>query len=467
MNCAQVKESLIDFLYDELPQDMRASFIEHLEGCPTCKAEVASFERTLGRARVALGGPLDEEPPARIHLAAIEAAKTAAKPAARTKSPAPREELGFFARLWRTPWFLPAFGAASIATAVFLVRVLKNPEVLPGQHPHAIEERSLALPQGPSPETVPADQPMTAPTAATERPSNLAETKAIGSRVGADKAAAKRSVARSHATASSSKGGGGPMLFAEPPPPRPTAAKASKDVDDLLGGFKETESLQRRAQPAVAPAASTPEWARGEEAHDEQPAKKLASPAKKMPRNEPTQDRARPSTLSPSAGTSAGALAPAPAPPRAPVGAPAPLPARTYPAESATSTPPPSGPPAVKRKAGRQSSEEAPGSAERPYDDLAKESKEVNGAKDKNVRSSNTPGPSLEESLRRAERLYANQDWSAAATAYRDLLNRFPNHKDVQRWRARMNESNIAYQRTLEAKRKKTTSDDPLSGSMK
>ncbi len=440
MNCAQVKEQLVDFLYDELPPNAHASFVSHLDGCPACKAEVASFEHTLGSARVALGGPLDEGPPARIHIAAVEAAKAAT----RTKSPAPRDEPAFFARLWRTPWFLPAFGAASIATVVFLVRVLKNPEVLPGQRPHSIEERSLALPQGPSPETVPAAQHMMAPTAHTERPSNLAETKAIGSRVGADKASAKRGVAWSHATASSGKGkattglgglrldqgksgAGAPMRFAEPPPPRPTAAKASKDVDDLLGGIKETESLP------------------------------------------PTHDMAKPSMVSPqhSAGASSGGLAPAPAPPSARFGAPAPLRARTSPAESTTSTPPPSEPPAVKRKAWRQSNEEAPGSAEGTDDDLAKEAKQVNEAKDKNARSSNTPGPSLEESLRKAERFYASQDWRAAATAYRELLNRFPHHKDVQRWRARMSESNIAYQRTLEAKRKKTTSDDPLSGSMK
>ena len=112
MNCAQVKERLIDFLYDELPLEARASFAEHLGGCAACKAEVASFERTLGSARVALGGPLNEEAPARVHLAVIEAAKAAAKQAAATQAKLPhqRDDLGFFARLWRTPWFLPAVG---------------------------------------------------------------------------------------------------------------------------------------------------------------------------------------------------------------------------------------------------------------------------------------------------------------------------------------------------------------------
>jgi hypothetical protein len=89
------------------------------------------------------------------------------------------------------------------------------------------------------------------------------------------------------------------------------------------------------------------------------------------------------------------------------------------------------------------------------------------GAKDKKAgeKAGEKAGPSLDESVRKADRLFASQDWNAAATAYRDLLRRFPSHKDAPKWRDRMNESNVAYQRTLEAKRKKAVSDDPLSGS--
>lgn len=86
-------------------------------------------------------------------------------------------------------------------------------------------------------------------------------------------------------------------------------------------------------------------------------------------------------------------------------------------------------------------------------------------ARDKAGKRSSDASPTLEESVKKADRLFASQDWNAAVAAYRDLLRRFPSHKDAPKWRARMNESNVAYQRTLEAKRKKAVSDDPLSGS--
>ena len=33
MNCAQIKEQLVDYLYEELPPKARESFTEHLQGC--------------------------------------------------------------------------------------------------------------------------------------------------------------------------------------------------------------------------------------------------------------------------------------------------------------------------------------------------------------------------------------------------------------------------------------------------
>lgn len=139
MNCAQVKEQLVDYLYGELSASARSAFVEHLRGCPGCQAEVAGHERALGHARGAITGPLLQEPPARVRLAVMEAARTQAR-ALRQAERADRP--GFFARLLRTPWVLPAFGAVSVATVVFLVRVLKDPEVVPGQRPTAVfEER--------------------------------------------------------------------------------------------------------------------------------------------------------------------------------------------------------------------------------------------------------------------------------------------------------------------------------------
>ena len=78
MNCAQVKEQLVDFLYDELSPSLRTAFTEHLRGCPGCQAEVATHEKALGQARAALGGPLLQEAPARVRAAVLAAAQAAA-----------------------------------------------------------------------------------------------------------------------------------------------------------------------------------------------------------------------------------------------------------------------------------------------------------------------------------------------------------------------------------------------------
>ena len=461
MNCAQVKETLIDFLYGELSAEMRSAFVEHLDTCPSCKTEVAGYERTLDSTRAALGGPLLAEAPARVHLAVLEAAKSAAKQsgagkqsaaakpntATRTRRTAPSDDLGFFARLWRTPWFLPAFGAASIATAVFLVRVLKNPEVLPGQHPHAVDERSLALP-----ESAAAPEPAIAARPSAGTPA--AKLKASAGPVGLD--GLKLGEGQS--------GAGTTRRFAEPPPPRRRVKKASHEVDDLLGGFKKAESLNRGAQPLAAP-----------EGHVERQAETAASMARKMPENEPAAETARPTARVPARSSAKAAGAGAPAPAYAPAPAPAyvPAPAATQtPATAAAkarrddalhavaSAPPPSAPPEVRHKANTQSVQ-ADEEAEPPTEatmDLAKDTK---------AKGEDKSGPSLEESIHKAERLFTNQDWNAAAAAYRDLLKRFPSHRDAPRWRERMNEANAAYRRTLEAKRKKAFSDDPLSGSKK
>jgi hypothetical protein len=434
-----------------------------------------------------LGGPLLEEAPARVRLAVIAAAQAAAQKQAtpaKVKQPSARDDLGFFARLWRTPWFLPAFGAASIATVVFLVRVLKNPEVLPGQRPHSVDERALVAPEpAPSPDPTMAAQPAAASAAEVKANAdmNLEKDKGSGSAGRATKhAAAKGEMVHAQATAglgaaekrkSSEEMQGlrgsrrdksqaekvAPRQFAEPPAPRPGTKKSSKDIDDLMGGFRERESVQRQAQPQAAPVGGKPDRSRGEEDRFEGKAEK----AKDILLNEPAADQAKPAARSParSAGVPAGAAAPTPAYAPSPAAAPAAPRMRDYPAESAASAPSPSPPPAVKRKAWVPSEEEAQGSAVVTDDDSAQETDL------KKAKSGDKTGPSLDESIRKAERLYASQDWNAAAAAYRDLINRFPGHKDAPRWRDRMNESNVAYQRTLEAKRKKVRTDDPLSGS--
>ncbi len=406
MNCAEVKERLIDFLYDEMPPEARAALAEHLQGCPTCQKEVASFERTLGSARAALGGSLAQEPPARVHLAVLQAARAAVEqaPAVEPKLTALRKEPGFFARLWRTPWLLPAFGAASVAVAVFLVRVLKNPQVVPGQEPHSIEERTLA------PEKVPAPEPAVVPTAgAREKPENKSdEIKMTGSASGAMKKGAGKIPARALAPTApgepkrrfvnhplagrkqgeSPAGGGAPSRFAEPPPPLPASSARARPVDELQGAFKEEESVQRRIPPSVAPAGAKAARAGGGE---NRLSGVTGAPARAV---QPTRDHAAPSATS------------------APVFA----------------APPPA------------------------------------SAKDKEARAVRAEGSTVEQSERKADRLFASQDWSAAGQAYRDLLRRFPGHKHAPVWRARMNESLVAEEQRRARTKKARRSSDTLDG---
>jgi hypothetical protein len=46
--------------------------------------------------------------------------------------------------------------------------------------------------------------------------------------------------------------------------------------------------------------------------------------------------------------------------------------------------------------------------------------------------------PSAELPVARADRLFAEGQWAAAAEAYRDLLHRFPKSPEVGRWRQRL-----------------------------
>jgi len=446
MNCAQVKERLIDFLYDEMPAEARDELKKHLNTCADCRVTIAAYERTLGSARAALGGPLAQEPPARVHLAIMAAAQAAVKAApARAKARPADDEPGFLARLWRAPWLLPAFGAASVATAVFLVRVLKNPEVIPGQNLHSIEERSLATPESlPPPEPTHARQ--LAAAAEAEVPAKpegtFDETRGSGSARSARRRALKEDQPQAERPSPvlikmKKKGSGGPLdslrlgdgpaseadssRFAEPPPPR-AIAKASKSVDDPLAGILEKEDTPHHAQPLAAPAGAKAAPISVDDLDDV--TEMAAAPAKKAP-------------------TAARAVQPM----------------REYPAASAAGAPSPSAtPPASPHEEMNQAEAASEVSAEADNGVAAKDSK---------TKGSDKAGPSLDESVRKAERLYASEDWAAAAQAYRDLLRRFPGHKDAPKWRDRMNESNAAYVRALEAKRRKSPSDDPLSGSMK
>jgi len=65
---------------------------------------------------------------------------------------------------------------------------------------------------------------------------------------------------------------------------------------------------------------------------------------------------------------------------------------------------------------------------------------------DKKAESAEKRDLSLEERVKKADRLFAARDWTAAAAAYRDLFARFPAYKDAPKWRDRLNASLFAEQ---------------------
>ena len=508
MNCAQVKEQLVDFLYEEMPAEARASFAEHLHGCPACRADVASYKRTLGQARAALGGPLAQEPPARVHLAVLAAAKAAAAKPAPAKRSARADEPGFFARLLRTPWLLPAFGAASIATAVFLVRVLKNPEVIPGQQARSIDEPATVArePMAPSPTAPPPDEYRALAGNKLGEVAGNAGRAPSRTKAGAGKGAAvatapapgpaapalvkkKKSVDSDLLDGLSlgdrGRASGASRRFAEPPPPPNTQGAREKDRDDLLNSATEERTAQQpKAQVAEKPAdkkiptlsldpfpptggrdkvskiTGKQIYPKGEFAEPPPPA---APPTPTNAQRTHASNFASPSS-SPAATPAyvpeeaAAALAPkaAHAKPKtdgyAPIGAAAPA------STAALPTPSPPAPQAKRARAEMVSDES--------------ESESEGAAQGKAGRRSSNASPTLEESAKKADRLYASQDWNAAAEAYRDLLRRFPKHKDASKWRDRMNQSLIAEQERRKVKTPKaakaakaTSVDDVLDGS--
>lgn len=44
MNCDQFKDKILDFLYEEIPEDERAEAVRHLKACSSCNAEVNEFK---------------------------------------------------------------------------------------------------------------------------------------------------------------------------------------------------------------------------------------------------------------------------------------------------------------------------------------------------------------------------------------------------------------------------------------
>ncbi len=114
MNCEQIHDRTIDFIYGELSPQDRSAFELHMAGCVTCARDVESLARAREVAKAAVTGPLLQDAPGRVRAAVMQAVR-----ADRPFRSAPSAGVGFGAWL-RKPWFIPVFAAAG-AFAVLLV----------------------------------------------------------------------------------------------------------------------------------------------------------------------------------------------------------------------------------------------------------------------------------------------------------------------------------------------------------
>lgn len=469
MKCNDVSSLLVDFLYEEMPAAERRDFLAHVDGCASCSAEVKAMSSALGRARAALRGPLSEDPPARVRARVLEAAQAAAASrgaqSRAMRAPAPE---GFFTRLWKTPWFVPALGAAGVATAVFLVKVMKNPQVLPDQKPAvtealtqpAAEPRSMQQAQ-PQPETE--REPLAAPPAPAPAEQGLAGR-------------AKKSTAGlerdSHAEPKRAMEAAAGKLRAAPPARDSLATSRRHLSDDPLAG------IAWEARPGTPAGEATAAKGGGKAAAPSRGAadaiaKRELPPAMGAGKDEANLDellrplpQARKRPAAEGAGSSGGWAEPPP--PRA---AEAPVASAAAPAAA---EPPPTKKakriPAFGEQMGSPVAEKplrsaAPARVQAPVRAApAGHAAQADAPADKKKPSESKETISFEERVRKAEKLFAEKKWAEAAAAFRALIAQAPSNPAGKTWRERLAAAESAQEQGRAAKAKSSVSSDPLDG---
>jgi hypothetical protein len=437
-NCQGVSARMMELLYGELSGDDRAVVEAHLAGCPSCRAELVGFESTRAAARRALDA---DEPPARAHQAILRAAAAAvaAKPPKPIEVRAVPPRPSFWER-WRVRWTLPTFATiGAVAVVVLASKVFLEPDKTvelgrqalrsaPAEAPaapqKAAEPQATAKAEAPEPAT-PATRaererkdekrPRLQPPAAEEAPArSIAGTATQRRRVvpvdrvdaggGTMKGGGSAGLARHKATIASDGLFGGDDIstprsgaavpnpgkreFAPPPPPRAEPARPARPAaNKMRESATEAEALEESAAP---PRGGGGQLAAGAGAAPPAAHAEAMShaKAKKAASSSVIDELDR--------GPAASASAPAPAPP-------------------------------------------APPDADKEIEADAKSETRA-AAK-----------PLAESPVVRADRLFAQGQWAAAARAYRDLLRRDPHNGDAPRWRQRLAASEQAASATAPA----------------
>ena len=439
MKCSEVSSLLVDFLYDEMPAAERREFLAHVEGCASCSAEVKAMSSTLGHARAALRGPLAQDPPARVRARVLEAAQAVlaakASDSAKPRTARAPEPEGFFARLWKKPWLVPALGAAGVATVVLLVRVIKNPQVIPDQKPAVTE----ALTQPPA-EPLGLHQAQPRPETESKPLAGLAPKQTQPNEPAAE-FDHNRDAEPKHAASA-----GRPHLATRARDNPVTAGrKLARSADELSGVGGEAPVLTPLGQATVGKGggAASPPYRKDEE--------RLGAVAK-----------VGPGTVAAGAdSTNRWAEPPPPRAAAAPVAsAAAPAAAQPPPAKKAKTVAnlgemqQSADDEGISRSAGREKAQapmrpprvEHAAQAETPADKKA----------------ANKETLSFEERVRKAEKLFAEKKWAEAAAAFRALLAQAPSNPAAKTWRERVAAAELAQEQGRTAKSKASLSNDPL-----
>ena len=427
INCQDVSARMMELLYRELPGNDRAAIEAHLAGCASCRAELAGFESTRAAARRALDA---DEPPERAHQAILRAAAAAVA----AKQPRPIEARAVLPRpsfweRWRARWTLPTFATiGAVAVVVLASKVFLEPEKTvelgrqalqsapaeaPAAPPRAVAEPHAAAKaevQEPATPAAPAgrerkdeERPRSQPPAADKAPARSIAAPATQRRRtvsaerldalgGTMKGSGSAGLARHKATSASDGLFGdddiatsrpevaapkpGKREFAPPPPPRAEPARPSPPAANQMRE-RDTRDTEEEAseETEAAPRGGGGHLAAGAGAAP--PAAHAKAKKVGIPLSSGIDELDR---------GPAAASAPAP-------------------------TPAPSAPAAEAEKEGKAAAKSETTAASKP---------------------------AAESPVVRADRLFAQAQWAAAARAYRELLRRDPNNGDAARWRQRL-----------------------------
>lgn len=413
IDCQDVSARMMELLYGELSPDDRAAVEAHIAACVSCRAELAGFQSARAIARQALDA---DAPPARAHQAILRAAAAAVA----SKQPQPIAARPVPARpsLWerfRGRWTLPTFATVgAVAVVVLASKVFLEPDKTVELGRQALRPAPAAAPVSPP---VGAGAPQEAQEAAqTAAPAERKREPSEEQRLqppAADKAPA-RSIAASTALHRRSapadglgtlgglmKGGDGA-----------SAARAKTGLSDNLSAGEDRTDAPAAAKPSKRQFAPPPP-PRAE------PTSPSATGSLQMKdrrsEEERLEDFAPPRGGSGRVGAGAGAAPPA-----------------THAAAAKKAAAP-----AGADLEGASTAASAPAPAPAPPAPAAKEDQDLTTDDAKRETKSDAK-PAAASPVARADRLFAEGHWAAAALAYRDLLRHDPSNADAARWQRRL-----------------------------